>query len=132
MLFVNTYQLLPLKRSIWHRNLYLHLTLQELVWPILYKTLFFATWHILHNITIKWRKYSLSLVWLSNFLTCDVITDGDRFGPNMVKVFATLNLTLATRSVPIVKMVGSINRSVISAPQASAKTYIAKEILLFV
>ena len=55
-------------------------------------------------------------------VTCDVITDGVRFGPKIVKVFATLNLTFATRSVAIVRIVGSINLSVISAPQASAKT----------
>ena len=56
-------------------------------------------------------------------LTCDDITAGVRIGPNTVNVFATLNLTFATRSVAIVKMVGSINLSVTSAPHASAKTW---------
>ena len=57
-----------------------------------------------------------------NLLTCDVITDGVRLGPKIVNVFATLNLTFATWSVAIVKIVGSINLSVISVPHASDKT----------
>ena len=42
-------------------------------------------------------------------------------GPTNVSVLATLNLTLATESLAIVSTVGSIRRSVISVPQASAK-----------
>ena len=64
----------------------------------------------------------MSIVVTNLFLTCDVITAGVRIGPNTVNVFATLNLTFATRSVAIVKMVGSINLSVTSAPHASANT----------
>lgn len=43
-------------------------------------------------------------------------------GPTFCKVFATLNLTLATLSVPRFKTVGNINFDVMSLPQASAKT----------
>lgn len=43
-------------------------------------------------------------------------------GTTIVRVFATLNRTFATESFDIARTVGSIRRSVISVPQASAKT----------
>lgn len=46
-----------------------------------------------------------------------------RTGPTFCRLFATLNLTFATPSAARVKTVGSMIRAVISAPQASAKTW---------
>ena len=53
--------------------------------------------------------------------TCDCMVAVFSLGPTSVSVLATLNLTLATESLAIVSTVGSIRRSVISVPQASAK-----------
>ena len=84
------------------------------------KTLFLLLKHERNYIILQFNYHHATKDY--TIVTCDVITDGVRFGPKMVKVFATLNLTFATRSVAIVRIVGSINLSVISAPQASAKT----------
>ncbi len=55
------------------------------------------------------------------------MTDDPSLGPSRLRVLATLNLTLATASEAIVSTVGSIRRSVISVPQASAKTWQEKK-----
>jgi hypothetical protein len=44
-------------------------------------------------------------------------------GPNLCKVLATLNLTFATLSLAMPKMVGNMSFIVISGPTASASNY---------
>ena len=66
---------------------------------------------------------TFALLYVFSFPTCDCIAVVFSLGPTSVSVLATLNLTLATESLAIVSTVGSISRSVISVPQASAKIY---------